>query len=471
MHIREVEEKTGLTRANIRFYEREGLLSPVRMENGYRVYTQQEVELLLRIKLLRALGIPIPQIRQLGTGEAVLQQVLEERLAAIQQEQERLARASEVCRTMLAGHHSYIQLPAETYLAQLEQPAGSPAARVSGLSFGVLQRDVLPREIHPWRRFLAVLLDELLYELPLLAVWTLVFRLNIGGFYTVIQILWLIGATLLLEPVFLHFWGRTPGKWVMGIEVTNEDGGRLSWQAAKERTRTKLSRGSGWHIPIYILVRYFKSWRDASAGETLAWETDSELTYRSGGWRLGLRWAAGQLVPLAVLTWIAVFSQLPPNRGTLSAAEFAENFNDIARRQGFSLVMNSDGSWWEAPGTYVIDVFASPSWTLTEEDGKLIRAEMTLDSRDDLAGCSNQMQLGALAWAGASREARFPEIDRHLQEIAAFGTENETMNWAGIQISYQVEQEGYNWSESNGNWWQEDENGHLRISFVMEPES
>ena len=36
MTIREIEERSGMTRANIRFYEQEGLLSPVRRENGYR---------------------------------------------------------------------------------------------------------------------------------------------------------------------------------------------------------------------------------------------------------------------------------------------------------------------------------------------------------------------------------------------------------------------------------------------------
>ena len=36
MTIREVEQQLGMTRANIRFYEKEGLLSPRRESNGYR---------------------------------------------------------------------------------------------------------------------------------------------------------------------------------------------------------------------------------------------------------------------------------------------------------------------------------------------------------------------------------------------------------------------------------------------------
>ena len=38
MTIKELETRTGMERANIRFYEKEGLLSPKRLDNGYRDY-------------------------------------------------------------------------------------------------------------------------------------------------------------------------------------------------------------------------------------------------------------------------------------------------------------------------------------------------------------------------------------------------------------------------------------------------
>lgn len=45
MTIKEVEERTGLTRSNIRFYEKEKLIQPIRNEsNGYREYTEKDVE-------------------------------------------------------------------------------------------------------------------------------------------------------------------------------------------------------------------------------------------------------------------------------------------------------------------------------------------------------------------------------------------------------------------------------------------
>lgn len=59
MKINEVEQKVGITKKNIRFYEQEGLLKPDRnAQNGYREYSEEDLLLLQKIKLLRKLSIP-----------------------------------------------------------------------------------------------------------------------------------------------------------------------------------------------------------------------------------------------------------------------------------------------------------------------------------------------------------------------------------------------------------------------------
>ena len=69
MKINEVEALLGITKKNIRFYEEQGLLKPGRnSQNGYREYGEPEVELLRQIKLLRKLGVPLEEIRQMQTG-------------------------------------------------------------------------------------------------------------------------------------------------------------------------------------------------------------------------------------------------------------------------------------------------------------------------------------------------------------------------------------------------------------------
>ena len=42
--IREVEKLSGMTRADIRFYEAEGLLAPERHGNGYRNYSEDDLQ-------------------------------------------------------------------------------------------------------------------------------------------------------------------------------------------------------------------------------------------------------------------------------------------------------------------------------------------------------------------------------------------------------------------------------------------
>ena len=44
MTIKEVELHTGLARANIRYYEEQGFFSPARGENGYRSYSDEDID-------------------------------------------------------------------------------------------------------------------------------------------------------------------------------------------------------------------------------------------------------------------------------------------------------------------------------------------------------------------------------------------------------------------------------------------
>ena len=66
MTIKDVEERTGLSRSNIRFYEKEKLIEPSRNEsNGYRDYSENDVENIKKIAYLRTLGISIEDIRSI----------------------------------------------------------------------------------------------------------------------------------------------------------------------------------------------------------------------------------------------------------------------------------------------------------------------------------------------------------------------------------------------------------------------
>ena len=49
MQIQTIEERTGLDRATIRYYEQEGLIKPLRLQNGYRDYSEKHLEDLMEV--------------------------------------------------------------------------------------------------------------------------------------------------------------------------------------------------------------------------------------------------------------------------------------------------------------------------------------------------------------------------------------------------------------------------------------
>lgn len=68
MRIGELARSVGVSTDTVRFYEREGLLPrPARRENGYREYTQTDVEHLRLLIDLRSLEVPPQQAAHVAT--------------------------------------------------------------------------------------------------------------------------------------------------------------------------------------------------------------------------------------------------------------------------------------------------------------------------------------------------------------------------------------------------------------------
>ena len=121
MKINEVEALVGITKKNIRFYEAEGLLAPRRnSENGYRDYGQAEVEALRRIKLLRKLGLPLEEIRQMLSGTHTVGDGMRRHLVTLEREQKNLEQSMELCRRLKDREEPLAALDAQALLAEME---------------------------------------------------------------------------------------------------------------------------------------------------------------------------------------------------------------------------------------------------------------------------------------------------------------------------------------------------------------
>lgn len=274
MTIKEMEERCGMNRGNIRFYEAQGLFTPERnRENGYRIYSEEDVQVLLKIKLLRLLDVPLEEIQGLLDGKEPLADVLVRNLDAISRREEDLARSREVSERMIREGADFAALDAARYLDALERTEG-------------LAQDTTPRLVLPWRRFWARGLDWLLWDLAV--KWALApfpRWLLLDGVLTLL-------LALLAETALLRLFGTTPGKAVFGIRVVDPRGGRLSWGAALSRTWTVLWEGVALNVPLIREYFQYKDLRAVEKEETLPWEWDSELTFRDDRhWRCVLFFA------------------------------------------------------------------------------------------------------------------------------------------------------------------------------------
>lgn len=100
--IAEVARMSGLTSRTLRHYDEIGLLPPAYVAaNGYRYYERADLLRLQQIRLLRELGVGLPEIRRILDEQTDRVQALREHHARLLSERERLGRlAATVARTI-----------------------------------------------------------------------------------------------------------------------------------------------------------------------------------------------------------------------------------------------------------------------------------------------------------------------------------------------------------------------------------
>lgn len=125
MNIAEAERRTGLSRANIRFYEKEGLLTPTRGENGYRDYTEDNVQTLRKIMLLRRLRLSVPDIRAIESGEKALPEAAAGQLDVLQGDIRESEQAYAMCRAICEDRAEWNGLDVDRYQS-IVLPADDP---------------------------------------------------------------------------------------------------------------------------------------------------------------------------------------------------------------------------------------------------------------------------------------------------------------------------------------------------------
>ena len=349
MNIREVEQELGIPRASIRYYEKEGLLHPERSANNYRVYTEADLAALKKIRLLRQLDMPVETIRAVQAGEVPLASALERQARLLENENARLSRAGSVCRSMLADGATYPALDPARY-------ENEPLTLPGGASAPAAEPKRPPAEgaewaFDPWQRYWARTFDLGLCSGLARILLVLAFRTSEVNTETALMQIFVgllgWGLELVLEPLLLCTWGTTPGKWLLGLELRDERGKKLGFFQALRRTWGVLGTGYGFGIPFFSWYRMYRCYKECRDNAPLEYDYEEGFLYYSkvrGRWG----WRAAGSVALSLLllpgeVWFAFQALLPPHRGEVTAAEFAENVNAVADALDRPLWVNEEG--------------------------------------------------------------------------------------------------------------------------------
>lgn len=453
MTIKEMEARTGMTRANIRFYESRGLLSPERGENGYRDYSEKDLAVLQRIKLLRMLDLSLEEIQKLQTGEEVMDTVLSRHLEQLHQEEERAARCRELCARMKADKVQYSTLNVERYLQEVNRSAPETPSQPQW------KTDVLPQVRAPFRRFFARGLDLGLYttiwQLFLIFVLDWNLQNRSAGMELVDTAAGLV-LMFLLEPIWLHVAACTPGKWILGLRVKADSGERLTLSQARSRVWKVLVWGMGLGLPVYNVVRLWKSYRACEDRETLEWEYDSTLTVRDEKrWR-EIAWLGAVGVLALSLVLAMSWNALPKNRGEITVAQFCENYNRYFRYYGFDGLrkLDAEGNWVEpyAPNIIVVEIeeVPLPELQFEEENGAMTGVSFSIvlegEEAETRVPSFQTVREGLLyAFAAAQRETGLfaGEVHDILEKMEKEPFLSFEEQVSGVSVSCQISYSGY----------------------------
>ena len=140
MTIKELEQHLEIPRATIRFYERENLIAPKRGDNSYREYSDDDVETLRKIIILRKIGLSVADIKNLLDGTSSLQPLLEKNITELQNQLKELEGAISVCKIMQSRKEEISDFDTNLYWNEIEEQ------EQAGLKFKEILNDVIEFE-------------------------------------------------------------------------------------------------------------------------------------------------------------------------------------------------------------------------------------------------------------------------------------------------------------------------------------
>ncbi|PKM51234.1 MAG: hypothetical protein CVV02_07705 [Firmicutes bacterium HGW-Firmicutes-7] len=447
MTIKEIEEVLYMSRSNIRFYEKEGLLEPQRDNNGYRDYTEKDLDTLRKIKLFRQLHLSVATIKQVQQGEQALSDAIQDKIEELNSDISDYMLAQKICQYIKNDDAKYGDIDAQKYLKELHTLTNKDTTYFS------IQNDKIAIVPHPWRRYFARTLDLAFYGLIWIAFSYLVLRWNQGAGFIIslINAYISIGLMLVIEPLLLSTWGTTLGKWVFGLVIRNINGKKLTYRQAYQRTFGVFSIGMGYNIPIYNIIREIKCY-GACDQEAMSWEEDFTYLIKDIKLFRAIAYVGLTIAISAIGILVILQAQMPIHRGNITAEQYYENCNDIMSysKIDYGKSLNKQGKWVEndSDGIVIIELSSIPlpehELIISEGIIKEVKIEIETDTNEWISDCINQKYIAVMSFLAAQKEMNGIRLYRSgIVDKINNGFRDYSFVEGGIRVTNKVEYRGY----------------------------
>lgn len=114
--IGEISKITNLTIDTLRYYEKEGLITPARDQNNIRMYSDSNIRWIQFIKKLKQTGMPLKNIKEYSNLRDQGDSTINERLSLLYEQKQRLEQNSK----QLEEHILFLNNKIDIYKAKMK---------------------------------------------------------------------------------------------------------------------------------------------------------------------------------------------------------------------------------------------------------------------------------------------------------------------------------------------------------------
>lgn len=139
-----------------------------------------------------------------------------------------------------------------------------------------------PPVLKPWTRFWARNVDLNVF---IMLLQIIVFGVNSGWGNQLINnqvansLFWLgnVVVWIFIEAALLSTWGTTPGKWFLGVKITDQQGKKLEFIPALRRSFNVWLKGMGVGVPLFSLFTWIYCYGELKKHHVTSWDREGHF--------------------------------------------------------------------------------------------------------------------------------------------------------------------------------------------------